>query len=147
MDALDGPHLGSGAFVNDRPRHAKFVPELAEACGKECFRQRRVNLSAFSKELVDSLRLFCGIERKVKVDASDFLKHCGRDVVCDQYRISDFDPRMDDRFSCALWSSWRLTLIHHHDDLSAKVLFVEVKGLFTITAKVQVRIKFHRYHG
>jgi hypothetical protein len=43
---------------------------------------------------------------------------------------------MDDRFSGVLWSAWRLTLIHHHDDLSAKVLFVEAKRLFAVPAKV-----------
>jgi hypothetical protein len=52
---------------------------------------------------------------------------------------------MDDRFSCTLWSAWRLTLIHHHDDLSAKVFFVKAKCLFAIPAKVQLRIYLRRY--
>ena len=91
---------------------------------------------ALSKQVVDPLCLFGGIGSKVKVDAFDFLKYRWRDVVCDQYCISNADPRMDDRFSCALWSVWRLTLIHHHDDLSAKVLFVEAEGLYAVPAKI-----------
>src|SRR5580658_124293 len=85
VGSAGGFYLRAGAFVNDRPRHDKFVSQLAEASRKERFRQRRIDLAALSKQVVDPLCLFGGISRKVKVDAFDFLKHCWRDVVCDQY--------------------------------------------------------------
>ena len=55
-DANDCLPSRSGTFVNDRPRHAKPVTQVAEASRIDRLRHRQINLPALSKKLVDPLR-------------------------------------------------------------------------------------------
>src|SRR5688572_13236093 len=103
----------SGTFVNDRPGHAKPVTEHAEAGRVKSLFHRHENLTAVGKQLVNLLRLFRGIDRKIEVDAAHLLEGGWRDVVSDQLVMPDGHPCMDDCFPRATRCTRCLALIHH----------------------------------
>lgn len=61
----------------------------AEASRIERLLHRHINHPVLSKKLVDALCLFSRIERKIHVDAADFLEDGWRNIISDQYGIVD----------------------------------------------------------
>jgi hypothetical protein len=58
----------------------------------------------------------------VDIDAPDFLKRRWKNIISDQHRISNTQPRMNDRLPCITRrvAARSLILTHHHEDLAAK---------------------------
>src|ERR1700675_608435 len=134
------------ALMDDRPRYSKAITQLAKASRKERLFKRHVDLSILGEKLVYPLSLFRGVHRQVDIDAPDFLKHRWRNIISDQHRISNTQPRMNNRLPCITRrvAARSLILTHHHEDLAAKVLFVEAKRLFAISTEIELCIEFHR---
>src|SRR5438874_10701543 len=126
------------SLVNDRPEHPEPIPQLAEPRGEEGLLKRCVHLPALGQQLVNSLGICGRIERETEVDAADLLKHRWGHVIAGQDRVANVDPCMDDRIARVARRAGCLTLMHHHDDLAAEVLFVEAKRVLAVSAEVEL---------
>src|SRR5262249_20402369 len=82
-----------------------------------------------------------------KVSTAHGLKSIGRHVGTQELRLSQVHARVKDCISPVrrdITGVGRFAVSHHHRDLSAEVLLIQAKGLLTVTAILQVGVKFHR---
>src|ERR1700716_799902 len=62
-----------------------------------------------------------------------------RNVIPGQHRIANVDPCVDNHLARVTRGTRCLTLLHHHDDLAAEMLFIEAKCFLAIAAEVELR--------
>src|SRR6185312_7512960 len=129
--------------MDDGPGYTKPISKLTEASRVECLRHRHVNLAAVGKNPVYPFCFFRRIDGEVHVHAVNLLEDGGRNIVSNEYRVTDVHPCMNDRIAGSGRRAWCLALIHHHRNLPAKMLLVETKCLFAIPGEVQLRMQLH----
>src|SRR5438270_11797384 len=114
---------------------------------KERLRHRHKHLAPVAQQLEDAFGLFAAADGERQVHTAHRLKTLRRHIAAHQLRLADRHIRVENIFLRTGRNILWIRLIgvpHHHFNLSAKILLVEAKLLFTIPAKVQVRVQLHR---
>ena len=127
--------------MEEHPGGAELIAEHGEAVGEEGLLHGHEDLAAVGEKGVDALGFDCAVEEERKVGAADGLEAVGRDVGADELGFSEADAGVEDGVfpvGCDVLGIGLLIVGHHHGDLSAEMLFVEVEGLFAVTAKVEI---------
>src|SRR5215210_6666950 len=132
----------------DHPWRAEAVDEHAEPDCPEGLLDRHLHRPALRERLEDAL----GFRRAVDVEADrEALHHAlrpvGRGVRGHEHLVADAEPRMHDLvapFRRHVRLGRRALVGHHHLDLAAEELGVDVERLLAIAVEEQVRVQSHR---
>jgi hypothetical protein len=131
------PFLRSVAWGEAASRTYELVPEHRKAGGEERLLHWHEELAALGQQRIYALRLLIAVDRERQIGAAHRL--VARDISSEEFSPAEVHTRVKDGvLPIGRHGSWTrlITMSHQHRDLSAEMLFVETKSLFTVSAVV-----------
>src|SRR5438552_6645930 len=120
-------------LVKDSPKRSEPVSKLREPRREERFCDWHAYLTSDRQNRIDLFCSFCGVDGEIQIRTADRFEAIRRHVVSDQLHSRDVHARVNDSI-LGTWRRfdfrWKLTLFHHHRNLSAEVLLIEAERLF-----------------
>src|SRR4051794_38905723 len=126
--------------MHEHPGGAESVAEHREPGRKERVLHGHEDLTAIRQQREYPIRFLIAVKREGQIGAANRLKPVARDVGARQLGPSETDARVEDlahplRRPGAL-AARLLAVAHHHRDLAAKALLVELERFLTVAAVV-----------